>query len=502
MRRRLSTYLLICALVAFVSCEKDRKATDVGLKDETIELSPREAVSTKALMDNAELHTNGNKMRVFDILSGFSGTVSWMDEGNPYYINDEIVYNGNAVWEYTSGRKYPWTVDGSHIFFGWLSYDSHLAESDTQFCSDAYDAANQILSIPIKEMNTATDQFDFMYSTVKYVDAEDHVAGSPVPLELKHLFTAFNLTLNNTSDNRIYLKRVTLSGMKNVRSAQIAFTSNIPTVTTSDISSTDIVLFESPNISGDPAGTLFESVDAAQTLSDFMLMWPQSYVDLSGAQLVVEYNILDASDQLSEDLSSTIILDKQNVFKTNSVGMDAGTKYTFLLEFRKSTIVFDLKVLPWEYESYEWDYSDHSVSARSGTFRDGVLAFYRYNLLTDAYDREPTSDEWSAKTMRFNTRNEILKGRFYIESPTSGRWQISAYPLSAAQYFVIEPTSGGIDAFTDNGKTEFTISVDPNLTPSTTQTLYFNVAIYFNGEWHDANSEFNRKNFKLVLDAN
>ena len=66
----------------------------------------------------------------------------------------------------------------------------------------------------------------------------------------------------------------------------------------------------------------------------------------------------------------------------------------------------------------------------------------------------------------------------------------------------MEPTSGDIDAYTDNGKVEFTVRANRDLSPSSNQTLFFNVAIYFNGEWHDANSEFNRKNIKLVLNAN
>jgi hypothetical protein len=95
-----------------------------------------------------------------------------------------------------------------------------------------------------------------------------------------------------------------------------------------------------------------------------------------------------------------------------------------------------------------------------------------------------------------------MKGRFYIEAPSSGRWQVDAFPLSAAQYFIIRPNTAEIDVHSNNGMAEFTISVNPDLSPSVTQNLYFNISIYMNGDWHDANSEFNRKNIKLVLDAN
>jgi hypothetical protein len=330
------------------------------------------------------------------------------------------------------------------------------------------------------------------------VDASTRSSGTPVDLPLEHLFSAIGLTINNTSGNRVLLKSVVLKGMKNRRSARIDFTGSTPYVTTADISSTDVILYASSN----PLGDSYDNRDYVLPLSEekpFLLMWPQTFVDLEGAQLLVEYNIQDALGVISDDLSATLDLSSQPVFRTSSTGMDAGTRYSFLLQFKKSTLDLYTRALPWEYEEYDWDYSEHSISARGGMFKDGVLAFYRGsgNDLT-----EPTSEEWAAKSMRFTTRNEVMTGRFYIEAPTSGVWQITTYPLSAAQYFIVSPTSGEIDANTDNGKAEFTVRVNPEMAPIATQTLYFNVSLFFNGEWHDANSEFNRKNIKLVLDAN
>ena len=485
--------------LALVSCGKDKKVVDRGLRDEAIGFAPWEAGATKAMMDDADLKTTGNKIRVFDILDGFSGTVSWMDENNPYYINDEIVYNGNPVWDYVSGRKYPWTVDGSHLFFGWLSYDSALSLTPEAFFGNgfAYDSSEQVISIPTKEMNTSTTQFDFMYSNAEYVDAADHISGQSVNLTLNHLFSALNLTLNNVSGNVVYLKSVTLKGMKNSRSATIAFDAHTPTLTSANLTSTDVVLYQSAN----PDGTEFTSVDQSQNLTDFIMMWPHTYAELAGAELEVVYTV-QAGEQLSDELTSHVILPNQNIFRIGQKGMDAGSKYTFQLQFKKSTIDIYIKVLPWEYEEYDWDYSEHAITARSGMFKDGVLAFYRYSEETDDWTIQPTTEEWSAKAMRFSTRNEVIKGRFYIESPWEGRWQVIASPISAAQYFEITPTSGDIDVFTDNGKCEFTVRANPNLSPSTNQNLYFSVQLFFNGEWHDANSEFNRKNIRLVLDAN
>ena len=497
---RRSTIYLICAVFAILSCSKEKVVKDDDSAGKYIEFAAREVSNTKAMMDDAALKTVGNKLRVCDVLTGFSGTVSWMDENNPYYINDEIQYNGNPIWDYLSGRKYPWTTDGSHLFFGWLSYDTALSLTPDSFFGNGYgyNASTKVISIPTKEMNTFTDQLDYMYSNVQFIDAADHVAGQSVNLELNHLFSALKLTLNNTSENTVYLKSVTLKGMKNSRSATIAFNAQQPTVTTANLSSTDVVLYQS--LSEDGTEFIYEDREKPLT-ADYMLMWPQTFAELEGAELEVIYNVL-SGEQLSDELTSHIILNRQNLFKIGNKGMDAGSKYTFQLQFKKSTIDVYIKVLPWEYEEYDWNYSDRAITARSGMFKDGVLAFYRYNVQDDDWTEQPSTDEWSAKTMRFQTRNEVLKGKFYIESPWEGRWQIIASPISAAQYFVITPTSGDIDVNTDNGKCEFSVSVNPDLSPATTQTLYFSVMLFFNGEWHDANSEFNRKNIRLVLNAN
>lgn len=482
----------LMSLLAVLSCNKDQDG-------EGIAFSPFDTMATKALLDNEELRTENNRIRILDVLTGFSGEASWMGE-SPYYINDELVYAGQPVWEYTSGRFYPWTTDGSHHFFGWLNYDAALGMTAQDFfgTSNLFDEANMVFSIPTMEMNAGTEVFDFLYTGLAPVNAATQSSGTPVDLPLKHLFSALGLTINNTSGNRVLLKTVTLKGMKNTRSARIDFSGSEPEVTTDNVSSTDIVLYSSSS----PIGDSFDNRDFVLPLSEdkpFILMWPQTFVDLERAQLLVEYNIQDALGAISDDLSATIDLSSQPVFRTSSTGMEAGTRYSFLLQFKKSTIDLYTRALPWEYEEYDWNYSEHSISARSGMFKDGVLAFYRGigNDLT-----EPTPEEWAAKTMRFNTHNEIMTGRFYIEAPTSGRWQITTYPLSASQYFIISPTTGDIDVNTENGKAEFTVSVNPELAPLSTQTLYFNVSLFFNGEWHDANSEFNRKNIRLVLDAN
>lgn len=532
--------LLSLELLALLQSCTRIEGIDPGVPAETAEgiaFAP-DVVSTKGLLNAGDINRTGTKIKVYDFLSGFNGTINGntINGETVKYFTDSISYKGEtSYWPYwnpnlstglgTGGPDesiiYPWTKSGTHTFFGWLTDDGTTNPALTAQAifgknQPAFNESSRVLTIPTTTMTKGTEQFDFAYSDVVAVDAATRVPGSSVPLQLKHLFSAFRLTLMNTSGNSVLIQSITLSGMKNRRSATIDFSTTTPTVQTANLSSDEIPIY---SYVGDDWGYEFVNQDAEITnilMPDFMLMWPQTYVELSDennpAKLNVVYKVrtikeVEGGDPIitdSDELTASAILNKQSFFKTNSSGMESGKKYEFMLQFMKSSIQINIQTLPWEYEEYDWNYADHSISARSGPsiFRDGVLAFYRYNAVDEEYNVEPTTDEWSAKTMRFNTRNEVMKGRFYIEAPTSGRWRITAYPMSAAQYFIVEPNSGDIDVNTDNGKAEFTVSINPSLTPNSTQTLYFNVAIYFNGEWHDADSEFNRKNIKLVLDAN
>ena len=402
---------------------------------------------------------------------------------------------------------------------GWLLQDKNGLTADDLFIepsnSDQHLTFNEntrVLTVPATEMKHGTPQFDFSYAVPLEINAATRTPGTPVPLQLRHFFSAFKLTLKNTSGNTILLKSVRITGLKNNRSATIDFKNDPPTVSTNKFQEDGdgISIY---TYSGEGDGYRIISRDFLLDkllMNDYMLMWPQTFAELAGAQIEVKYKVrsytevngvaVDSTD--SAILTANGILNRQDFFRTNSTGMDAGTKYDMMIQFKRSSLDILTRALPWEYEEYDLDYSQHSISARGGMFKDGVLAFYRKDATTGEYTVEPTDVEWSAKTMRFLSSSEVLTGRFYIEAPTSGEWQVTPYPMSAAQYFIITPSSGQIDAYTDNGKVEFTVSLNPSLTPTASQTLYFNVAIRINGEWVDANSEFNRKNFKLVRDAN
>lgn len=530
---------MVALLLLSSGCTRIEREDPLPVEEESegINFAPQIA-STKGLLNSGDLNEIYTRIQVYDYISGFTGKINntTVSGETIKYFSDVISYDNTQVqyWPYWNPDKqgsfgtgapdtdivYPWTKTGTHTFFGWLVADGKTNPNTmaTQLFGTGQPALNEttrVLSIPTTTMTNTVAQFDFSYSSAVSIDAATRTVGTPVPLQLKHLFSAFRITARNTSGNTILLKSVTLKGMKNSRSATIDFKDVPPTVqpTINASGTVDIPLYTYPSQGENDYGRVLESVDQEvnDLMSSFILMWPQTYAELvenpaiNGARLEIKYKVRTVTNNEpndSDELTAVIVLGNQGFFKTNQIGMDAGKKYTYTLQFKKSTMDIYVNVLPWEYEEYDWNYAEHSISARSGTFKDGVLAFYRYNSETDAYDISPNTNEWSAKAIRFNTRNEVFKGRFFIEAPTAGRWQITPYPLSAAQYFIVEPTSGDINVNVENGMAEFTVKTNPDRTPTSTQNLYFNVAIQLNGEWVDANSEFNRKNIRLVLDAN
>ena len=510
---------MVALLLLSSGCTRIEREDPLPVEEESegINFAPQIA-STKALLDEDKLQKAGTKIQVYDYLSDFSGKINGTTISPTQtilYFSNEITFDSETqTWPYCSpATSYPWTKSGNHTFFGWLVKD----KDGQQFVGDnneslSYNSETRVLTIPVTTMKAdPAKQFDFSYASPLTINAANR-SGTSVPLNLQHFFSALKMTVKNTSGNTIVLKSVTIKYLKNSRGAEIDFKVTPPTIDdTGGMYLSEDIVFECPTV-GEDWGYPIPSADVVVNdliMNDFILMWPHEYDELSEATINVKYKVRTTTEingqtitNDSEELEASVDLSSQNFFQTGSKGMDAGKKYVFMLQFKKSTIDIRVRVLPWEYEEYDWDYSDHSISARSGMFKDGVLAFYRYNSQTDEYDVEPTTDEWSAKTMRFKTRNEVMKGRFYVEAPISGTWQVTPYPMSVAQYFVIEPSSGNIDANTNNGMAEFTVSVNPTVSPTSTQTLFFSVAIQLNGEWVDANSEFNRKNIRLVLDAN
>ena len=391
------------------------------------------------------------------------------------------------AWTYDSGNSYRWTRTGTHNFFGWLMDDAGQSGMNYHdfFNEDPdFDTDDMVLSIPSKTITTSSPQFDFLYAPNYSVASGSAGYGQVVPLQFSHLFTALKITIQNVSDNNVILTGVQSSGIKNTKGADIDFKNN--SITYTNASAANFLPALAENVPLDPQTGTYP------VLSDYLIMWPQTGAEMENAKLIVNYSMIDSNGQ-EKPYTSEILLSQIRINGTfiTQTGFEAGKKYNLTLQFKNGSIVLFPYVAPWDYTEESWSYADNAISALSGSeYHDGVLMMKNH-----------TSQNYPTNyTVEISSTSDVIDGEFYISSPHHGRWQVSLYPAEAAQYFTLEPSSGNIteEMITQqNGKVSFTIRAS-NLTPDFSVTAYFNISIYMGNEWHDANSEFNRKNWKII----
>ena len=485
MKRRSFLYSIFALALVLFSCGKEKAE---GPGTETIALFPEDGTPSKALLNDAGLKTNGNKIHVIDLLTGFSGTASWMS-GNKY-IDDEIVYSGTQIWGYDSGRTYPWTTDGTHQFFAWLSYDTSMSLSADSFfgssVASGFDATERILTIPAKELNTESPQFDFLYgNTVNYIMPCSETA--PVPLPMQHLFSAVGILLRNESQDQILVHSVAINGLKNKKSADITFVGFPATYTqTAAAGFIDNALFGAL-----PAATrTLSEGDTYDLLARqrgvdvpaYRIIWPQSEADLapSDPENFLTYPITVVYEYLN---------DEEHVQHTAHLRFPEGTffrsgyRYAYTLLFTQKHIQLTFTVNPWNYDLNEWSFTEQTISeVRELDFAGN-----------EGYDKP-------SKTCRVVGGNPVT-GNFRIVNPSGAVWSIE--PVGDVEYFTISPNQGIIDS--DNP--DYTFQVIPNLDPaldrSTDKKLRFHFYVRFtDGSIHDANTEVNRDDWTVILPKN
>lgn len=500
MRKHLPYSLLL--LTGLISCQRNNPDGPDPFTQERIQVLA-EAPASKAILDGtAAMDHNGTRSTIYDYLSNFEGTIKVPgSEEHTYtasesfkYFSDEISYPGGAgAWTYTSGNSYRWTRTGTHTFFGWMVQDgdSGLTTQGT-FGTPSFDESTRVLTLPAYTLSPSGSQYDFLYSETREVEAAE-AGTSPVPLQYKHLFSALKIEVQNASDNVYVVQSVQSAFIYNTKSASIDFANG--TVSYSNTGQANFV----PSFS---EKTLAAKTDSApggsfSLWNNYTLMWPQTPSEIQSAKLLVTFYLQDDPDDVQ-----TAVIELKNVRVGGSylrdTGLEAGKKYSFLLQFKNSAIDLDISVNDWIFTETEINFSETTIAAKSDAPYDGILWLFHQDGTTITKDED-------RKITMLNSQ-ETIKGRFYIASPYIGRWQVSIFPMDAAQYFVIEPNSGDITrdlVENHDGLVEFSIRANPAVAaPTSVQTAHFNVSIYFGNDWHDAISEFNRKDFRLVRNPN
>ena len=223
--------LAAAAVAAVSSCTGVRVETDDIVPSGTpIRLSvSSDGPQTKAMFDRTSFSARGNVLQIWDV---YSNSVV---EPFAYIAGANVVSGGddNSIWPFRSDENpgaadehYYWTKTGRHRFYGVLTKDNSAGATNVLRPGTGwgFDEAHKVYSVPKTTLTLASPQFDFVYSNIRERDLDNGDGTSSVPMQFRHLFSAFGFTFNNDSPSDFEIKSVALKA-DNVASATIDYSS-------------------------------------------------------------------------------------------------------------------------------------------------------------------------------------------------------------------------------------------------------------------------------------
>lgn len=415
MMRTLHKILLgFVALSALLSCTKEGHQDNMPA--EKITFAPYLPETKTGFID--DINAGQYEMVVYDYMTK-DNSAGWYMDGVG------IVCDGQGNWSYsatTTEREYIWMDKSNHYFYGWLSTSSALF---TPPSTPTFDEDNRELSIPKVTFGTSSPLYDFLYSSETYryysKDGSDATTGateaggdsSPVPLEMKHLFSAYRFKIQNKRGTDITVNSATLKGIQTTKSAIIYFSKGAA-VQYQDVASADISgINQAFTLSAvtDPsaavtATNLFARDDNGG--NGFLMIWPQDDTEFASAQIVINYT----EGGTTKDVT----------FMLKDLGYTEwipGQRYAYTITFTDKEIMLECVVQPWEYEEQEIDFSDE------------VTITERMH-----WSNVESINEATGEVVLYTSDEIVAEGRFKIDGPKGATWTASLIPLE-----------GSIDAF-------------------------------------------------------
>ena len=388
--RRHNIIIAVAAALTLFACNK----SDKYLTDCPIAMSLTEAGSTKALLDATTFETTGNRIKIYDYYTGGSIT-----EG--YYIDDVIKCSTPGLWPF-EGESHKWTTDGVHNFFGWLIDDATLDNENALF-TPTFDRGSKELTIPPTTLGQNTPQFDFMYSNIHERDLNNNPYFSAVPLEFSHLFTAFKITAANNSSNDVWLKSVSINGLKNTRGASIDYSGTEPVVSYTPPTGQKNFFYKV----SDEGMLMTKGQMYNVSPEDFTIMWPHTRDDFADSQIVVDYRYKEPSAATPLDGQTTIDL-------KDVISWKGGQKNNVGLMFKDKEISLTCKVEPWTVVEETIDFTDQITVSNPLTWVPNSVESINYDngevvLYTDSYS--------------------VAICNFRIDTPAGATWTASLIPV-------------------------------------------------------------------------
>ena len=436
--------LAAAMMILVASCSKNEVIAPDDVRRDGISFSASGA-DTRALINRADLLTDGSKVKVHDDLFGFTGKLDGVQKNAgdvTAYIDDAIVY-GNGGWSYeTTDAYYPWTKTGTHKFFGWLTYDakSNLNLTDLPF---APELKGDTLKVPSVSMTHDKSQFDFLYSESIFRDAAKDDRGA-INLHLKHLFTAVGFKfVNRSSSDQISIKSVVFK-MPHTANARILFLASNPDpeiIRENDsldyftaTYSTPIVLDNAAAVSADPTRhSQYNPVEKTYTDdNEFFLLWPASASEIApqnpdGTQtneLVEIVYSINGGDDITAKLNFS------------SIDLTPGSKHLLNFQFINKQVLLGVRSIPWDYVEGNISFYDAAVSGRA------------INLANVTQSEDNPS-------YKIIDKATPATGTFNVMTPVGGRLTVGT--SGDTEYFKVSLDHNDINS----SNTQFTVTIAP-----------------------------------------
>lgn len=437
--------LAAAMMILVASCSKNEVIAPDDVRRDGISFSASGA-DTRALINRADLLTNGSKVKVHDDLFGFTGKLDGVQKNAgdvTAYIDDAIVY-GNGGWSYESADAYyPWTKTGTHKFFGWLTYDAKSNLNLTDLVPSAPELKGDTLKVPSVSMTPDKSQFDFLYSESIFRDAAKDDRGA-INLHLKHLFTAVGFKfVNRSSSDQISIKSVVFK-MPHTASARLLFLASNPDpeIKRENDSedyftakySTPIVLDNAAAVSADPTRhSQYNPVE--KTYADdneFFLLWPASASEIApqnpdGEQtneLVEIVYSINGGDDVTAKLNFS------------SINLLPGAKHLFNFQFINKQVLLGVRSIPWDYV-------------------EGNISFYDAAVSGSAINLANVTQSEDNPSYKIIDKATPATGTFNVMTPVGGRLTVGT--SGDTEYFKVSLDHNDINS----SNTQFTVTIAP-----------------------------------------
>ena len=433
-------------MILVASCSKNEVIAPDDVRRDGISFSASGA-DTRALINRADLLTDGSKVKVHDDLFGFTGKLDGVQKNAgdvTAYIDDAIVY-GNGGWSYEStDAYYPWTKTGTHKFFGWLTYDAKSGLNMTDLLSSEPVLSGDTLAVPSVSMTPSQKQFDFLYSGSIYRDASKSSDRGAVTLQLKHLFTAVGFKfINRSSSDQIQVKSVVFK-MPHTASAKVIFNDSDPNP---DINrgtdaedyftatySPPIVLDNATAVASDATKhSQYNPLEGTYTDdNEFFLLWPAKAREIAptnsdGTQtneLVEIVYSINGGDNITAKLNFS------------SIDLTPGSKHLLNFQFINKQVLLGVRSIPWDYVEGNISFYDAAVSGRA------------INLANVTQSEDNPS-------YKIIDKATPATGTFNVMTPVGGRLTVGT--SGDTEYFKVSLDHNDINS----SNTQFTVTIAP-----------------------------------------